>query len=143
MTADFVDTTLANERISRAIRAAMAARGVKDAKHLAALSGIQYDTLLRRMDGKPWLASEILAVATALDVEAGALLETDPEQWFRRSSAGAPPLRVIPPTPLRAEILRSKPRSVRDTPSYVSDYARLNRTALPGARVGAIDSAAA
>lgn len=83
MTAQPVDRATTNARIARAVRAAMAARGVKDDKQLAALSGVKYDTLLRRLNGKPWLADEIIAVAAALDVDVSTLLYGDPDEWFR------------------------------------------------------------
>jgi transcriptional regulator with XRE-family HTH domain len=135
MTSEVVDISGTNERISRVIDALAAARGVHTRKDLAALVGIDEDTLGRRMNGKGkqgWRGAELLAIAAVLDVPISVLFESDPDDWFRAS-----------PEIARTEILRPRVRSVRDTPSYVSDYARLNRTALPGARVGAIDSAAA
>jgi len=99
MSTETVSRDATNQRIVRAVRAAMGARDVKDDKQLASLSGIKYDTLLRRLNGKPWLAEEILAVAVALDVDVRVLLESDPDDWFRRDELKQQPAGYRPAHP--------------------------------------------
>lgn len=86
MTTQPVDATATAQRISRTVRAVMAARDVRDDKALAEMSGVKYDTLLRRLNGKPWFAHELLAVAAALEVDVQTLIAGDPDGWFPRAA---------------------------------------------------------
>lgn len=86
MSAQPVDAAATSQRISRMVRAIMAARGIREDKELANTSGVNYDTLLRRLNGKPWVAHELLAVASALEVDVATLMTGDPDDWFPRAA---------------------------------------------------------